>query len=71
MEEIKPTPIPLKLKYRVGGKSRYSSGHGGNNNPAKQHRQLTERDKALHLAQPNKVMVIRGNGPARMITVPK
>lgn len=71
MEEVKPTPIRLKRKYLVGGKSRYHAGYGGNNNPAKHGHPLTDKERALHARQPNKVMVIRGNGPARMITVPK
>jgi len=69
MDEVKPTPIRLKRKYLVGGKSRYHAGYGGNNNPAKQHRKLTEAEIARHLAQPVKVMVIKNNGPARMSIV--
>lgn len=71
MDEIKPVEIKLKRKYLVGGKSRYHARYSGNNNPARHGHPLTEKEKALHARQPNKVMVIRANGPARMIIVPK
>jgi hypothetical protein len=64
-----PEPIRLKLKYRIGGRGRYSSGHGGNNRPARQHRQLTPAEIALHAAQPRKVMWLQPNGRIRMIIV--
>ncbi len=60
--------IPLKLKYRTGHKSRYKSPSGGNNQAAKQKRALTDREKALHLAQPHRVMVLGANGKIRMVT---
>jgi hypothetical protein len=61
--------IPLKRKYRVGGKGRYKSNAGGNNQAAKQHRELTPAEKALHLAQPVKVMRLLPNGKVRMMRV--
>lgn len=61
--------IRLKRKYLVGGKSRQKSAAGGNNRAARQHLPLTERDKALHAAQPVRVMHLQPNGKIRMITV--
>lgn len=61
--------IPLKKKYRTASKGRYRSGYGGNNNPAKQKHKLSEREIALHLAQPKKIMVLMANGKRRMVTV--
>lgn len=61
--------IPLKLKYRRGGKSRQKSPAGGNNAKARPHRQLTPAEVALHAAQPVRVMVLQVNGKVRMVTV--
>jgi hypothetical protein len=61
--------IRLKKKYRVGGWGRQNSPAGGNNRAARQHAPLTERDKALHAAQPVKVMHLQANGKCRMVTV--
>lgn len=69
MELLPPTPIPLKLKYRVPHKSRYRAGYMGNNSKAKLHRKLTEREIALHAAQPEKVMVMTSSGKVRMVIV--
>lgn len=64
-----PVEMKLKLKYRVGGRGRQKSPAGGNSRPARQHLPLTERDKALHAAQPVRVMHLQPNGKIRMITV--
>jgi hypothetical protein len=61
--------IPLKRKYRIGGKSRYSAGKGGNSQQAKPHRELTTADRALHAVQPLRVMWLQPNGKIRMITI--
>jgi hypothetical protein len=61
--------IPLKKKYRTAQKGRYKSGYGGNNKAAKQKHKLTEREIALHLAQPKKMMVLNAKGKCRMVTV--
>jgi hypothetical protein len=61
--------IKLKLKYRVGGRGRQKSPAGGNSRPARQHAPLTERDKALHAAQPLKAMHLQANGKIRMVNV--
>jgi hypothetical protein len=63
------TELRLKLKYKVGGKSRYHGSYGGNSRPAKLHRQLTDREKALHAAQPKKIMLLQANGKRKMVTV--
>ena len=63
------TEIPLKKKYRSGGKGKYKSPTNGHAAPARVHRQLTEREKALHLAQPVRVMWLMSNGKVRMVTV--
>lgn len=59
--------IPLKLKYRTATKGRYKSGYGGNNNPARPHRPLTEKEKELHMRQPKKVMHMLPSGKTRMV----
>jgi hypothetical protein len=61
--------IPLKRKYRAGGKGKYKSPSNGHAAPARAHRQLTDREKALHLAQPVRVMHLQANGKVRMVTV--
>lgn len=61
--------IRLKKKYRVVSKGKYRSGYGGNNNPAKQKHKLSEREIALHLAQPVKIMVMSAKGKTRMMIV--
>lgn len=60
------TNIPLKRKYLTAEKGRYRAGYSGNNNKAKLHRALTDREKALHAAQPAKVMILLPNGKVRM-----
>jgi hypothetical protein len=61
--------LRLKRKYLTGGKGRYKSSAGGNNQAARQHRELTPAEKARHLAQPVKVMRLLPNGKVRMVTV--
>jgi hypothetical protein len=59
--------IPLKRKYKTAHRGRYSNGGGGNNRPARQHAPLTDRERALHAAQPKKVMHLQANGKVRML----
>ncbi len=55
--------IPLKLKYRTRKPwGRFRADYGGNNNKAKPHRPLSEREKALHAMQPRKVLVLLASG---------
>lgn len=61
--------IPLRLKYRRGGRGKYKSPSGGNNRAARQHRELAPAERALHAAQPVRVMVLQANGKIRMMTV--
>lgn len=64
-----PVEIKLKLKYRTGGRGKYKSPSGGNNRAARQHRELTPVERALHAAQPVRVMMLQPNGKVRMVTV--
>lgn len=63
-----PVEIPLKAKYRVRPIARRNkSDYGGHGGKKRNHRPLTKEEKALHAAQPYKIMVMR-NGKCRMET---
>lgn len=62
--------IALKWKYRRpqtnGTQKAPASGHA---NAKKNKRAPTDREKALHAKQPNKVMVLTASGKRKMIIV--
>jgi hypothetical protein len=59
--------VPLKRKYLLYKPARNNrNGHSENAGVKVLHKPLTEREKALHAAQPRKVMILGANGRTRM-----
>jgi hypothetical protein len=62
----------LKLKYRGSKpKGRYKGNYGGNAGKAKPAVRLTERELALHAAQPFVVVMINARGKRRIVKTPR